>query len=113
MTPSHSEIIWSTHPAETVPPNATKVWDHLARWHTWREVLDNDRSEATTQKAARYQLVTPVSGAVVQETQAQYREFGLKQADPDSVPSVPSVPEPSSALLTLLGFSLLVFRRQR
>ena len=48
------------------------------------------------QLAARYQLVTPVSGAVVLETQAQYQQAGLQPVPPESVPTVP---EPSATVL--------------
>ena len=51
----------------------------------------------------RYQLVTPVSGAVVLETQAQYDQAGLKPVDPDSVPIVP---EPETWML--IGVCLVV-----
>ncbi|MFN7139902.1 MAG: VIT domain-containing protein, partial [Limisphaerales bacterium] len=51
--------------------------------------------------AAKYQLVTPVSGAVVLETQQQYADSGLVPVDPSSVPTVP---EPST--YALLGFGM-------
>jgi hypothetical protein len=61
--------------------------------------------------AALYQLVTPVSGAVVLENAQQYQETGLKPVDPQTVPSVP---EPSTfALFLLAGGALLVMRRSR
>ena len=113
LSPPRTAVKWTTAPEETIPSDARKVWDHLARWNVWREVLDSDRSPAVVKRAALYQLVTPVSGAVVLETQAQYREFGLKQVDPNSVPSIPSIPEPSSALLIMMGASLFLFRRQK
>ena len=48
---------------------------------------------ARAELAARYQLVTPFSGAVVLETQQQYADHGLTPADGDATPKVPSVPE--------------------
>lgn len=113
LNPAIIKEQWITHPAGTIPNNATKVWDHLVRWRVWREVLNSKRSDTLVNKAALYQLVTPVSGAVVLETKAQYKEFGLEQADPNSVPSVPTIPEPSSALLTFIGLSMLILRRTR
>ena len=44
---------------------------------------------ARAELAARYQLVTPFSGAVVLETQAQYDEHGLTPADGDATPQDP------------------------
>ena len=67
------------------------------------------------QELARYQLVTPNAGSVVLETQAQYDKHGLKQVDSATtpmMPTVPFVPEPSTATLLLSG-SALLFRRRR
>jgi|MDTC01.2.fsa_nt_gb hypothetical protein len=75
------------------------------------------------QELARYQLVTPNAGSVVLETQAQYDKHGLKQDDKHGLkqvdsattpmmPTVPFVPEPSTATLLLSG-SALLFRRRR
>jgi hypothetical protein len=66
-----------------------------------------------TQLAARYQLVTAVSGAVVLETKAQYERAGLKPVD---AATVPVVPEPETWVLMLLGIVLFVpgmVRRRR
>jgi hypothetical protein len=60
--------------------------------------------------AGRYQLVTPVSGAVVLETAQQFRETGLTPANPLSVPGVP---EPGTWVLVLLGLSVLLLWRTR
>ncbi len=58
--------------------------------------------------ALALQLVTPVSGAVVLERKEQYDRYGLTPADPNSVPTVP---EPATALLALLGGGALLLRR--
>ena len=57
--------------------------------------------------AARYQIVTAVSGAVVLETNAQYERAGLKPAE---AASVPVVPEPQTWMLMLLAFTVFVPR---
>lgn len=68
------------------------------------------RFEEATRLAARYQLVTPVSGAVVLETQAQYQRAGLQPAPPQSVPTVP---EPGAGLLLMAGLVIWGMNRRR
>ncbi len=80
---------------------------HLARLWAAEEVsrlCAARRFDDAVRLAARYQLVTPVSGAVVLETQAQYERAGLQAAPPESVPTVP---EPSAAHLLLLALLVL------
>jgi hypothetical protein len=94
----------------------SKVWDQLAR--SWAAGAVEDPSTPMTgseraELAARYQMVTPYSGAVVLETQAQYDEFGLTPADADATPHVPNVPEPSSCLLVLVSAAAALLRRKR
>ena len=100
---------------EPPPPGARVASTHLAR--LWaadrvRELLDSGTAEARTSAqalAVRHQLVTPVSGAVVLETAAQYEAAGLEPVDPDSVPTVP---EPAFwALLAVGALALLLAGR--
>ncbi len=63
--------------------------------------------------AAKYQLVTPVSGAVVLETLEQFRQHGLEPIDADSAPSVPGLPEPSTWLMFLIGAMGALLRRSQ
>lgn len=92
---------------------------HLARLWAYGKVLgicrtaDSRKLDAAAQLAAAYQLVTPVSGAVVLETEEQYREAGLKPVDPRSVPSI--VPEPPMwiALGLMMVLMLTVIHRKR
>jgi hypothetical protein len=101
------------------PPDIPQVPDHLVRHHVYTAVLDEFKGtnlvpEALAQRAARYQLVTPYSGAVVLETQEQYDRAGLAAVDPESTPKIPNVvPEPSRMLLLLAGLMLMICRRQR
>jgi hypothetical protein len=95
-------------PAGEVPEDGAvrRVSKHLARLWAFEEVarLAAGRSrEAAVALAAQYQLVTPVSGAVVLETQQQFAQAGL---EPVSAETVPSVPEP--AALWWVGAALML-----
>jgi len=86
---------------------------HLARLWARDEVdrLAAQRKPAEAAKeAARHQLVTSVSGAVVLENQAQFDAAGLRPVDAQSVPSIP---EPSAAAVLLLGGAMLLLARRR
>ena len=56
--------------------------------------------------AARYQLVTPVTGAVVLETAEQYRASGLAPVDAGSVPTIP---EPGMVALLIVAGGFLIW----
>jgi hypothetical protein len=93
----------------TPPAADAPTTSHIARLWAFDEVRrraaaagDEARRQAI-ELAVRYQLVTPVSGAVVLETQAQYDQAGLKPVDPHSVPIVP---EPETWML--IGVCLVV-----
>jgi hypothetical protein len=60
--------------------------------------------------ALQLQLVTPVSGAVVLETQEQYDRHNLAPIDPATAPTIP---EPGAALLLAFGGAWLGGRRLR
>ncbi|GAA5131189.1 PEP-CTERM sorting domain-containing protein [Luteolibacter yonseiensis] len=111
------EFSWNwkrTETSEGLP--GSRVWDHLAR--QWAAATaENPKTgmddAARSELAAGYQLVTPVSGAVVLETQQQYREHGLTPVDGSATPSIPSVPEPSTGLLVILTTAAALMRRKR
>ncbi len=100
----------------TPPSDGAKVWDQLARYAAYdqliRQTQTADIMPAHTAQAAKYQLVTPWSGAVVLETKAQYDKHGLTPVDPKTTPDIPAVPEPSTMalMLPMLWFGL---RRRR
>ncbi|MEQ1717962.1 MAG: hypothetical protein ABL907_18640, partial [Hyphomicrobium sp.] len=84
--------------------------DHIARLWANETVLtlmaqgESNRAGAVT-LATDHRLVTPVSGAVVLETQQQYDESHLT---PVTTASVPTVPEPEEwALILLAGLAFL------
>jgi hypothetical protein len=83
-----------------------RLWanDTIGRMKSKREV------EQATKLAGLFQLVTPVSGAVVLETQQQYDQTGLKAVEAQTVPSIP---EPSIGALVLLGLILMHVVRRR
>jgi hypothetical protein len=85
--------------------NIIRLWarDEILKLAVTRKKADRD----TALEIARiYQLVTPVSGAVVLETAAQYKEAGLEPSDPANAPNV--VPEPSTCALLFTGFGVLL-----
>lgn len=111
--PETHTVSWQLLPASAPAPSGQKVWDQLARWHTWSKLQKTNPDPMLCDKMAKYQLVTPVSGAVVLESQEQYQEFDLSQVDPDTVPEIPNTPEPSSLLLILLGATATLMQRRR
>jgi hypothetical protein len=98
----------------------TQGSDHIARlWanHRTLELLrtnPNANRAAAAALATRYQLVTPVTGAVVLETKQQYDESRLTPASPASVPTVPEPHEWMLILIVCAFLGWLVLRnRQR
>lgn len=85
--------------------------DHLARLHALGRILElaetgrePERGEAVA-LASLFQLVTPVTGAVVLENASQYRAAGLT---PVGAATVPGVPEPETwALIAVVALVLL------
>jgi hypothetical protein len=102
---------------EKQPPNKPKASSHLARLWAADQVAALLQAGKAAQRtdavklAAAYQLVTPVSGAVVLENQQQYDEAKLHPGDPDEVPSIP---EPGTLVLLLTAlFPLIWFAWER
>lgn len=61
--------------------------------------------------ARRCRLVTPVSGAIVLETKAQYERHGLDdEADLNAVPAVPEPEEWLLIIVALLALGFVVYR---
>ena len=84
--------------------------DHIARLWANERVLELMRADPVRNRAAavalatQYRLVTPVSGAVVLETQQQYDESRLT---PVSQATVPTIPEPHEWALALIACAAL------
>lgn len=100
--------------ASSFEPKGKETSLHLARLWAADEVgrlIKARQAQSAMRIAATYQLVTPVSGAVVLENQAQYAAAGLEPVAGDTVPMIP---EPRSILLLLLGLvALLAWARRR
>ena len=104
------------------PSEAIETSNHLARLWANDEVArilaagDESLNEAATMLAARYQLVTPMTDAVVLDTAEQYRVVDLTPVEKGTVPVV-SEPEMFEKLtvvviLTVL-LSWLIYRSRR
>ena len=97
----------------TDPAITTATSAHLARLWAAGEVAGLLANGAPAQReqalalAVRYQLVTPVSGAVVLETAAQYKAAGLEPVPPGSVPTIP---EPETWLMMIVALAVLAWR---
>jgi len=91
---------------------AVQTSDHLARLWANDEVArtlalrDESLTDEATALAVRYQLVTPVSGAVVLETSEQYRASGLQPVDAGTVPTIP---EPGMVALLIVAGAFLIW----
>lgn len=115
VAPSFSLERAAMAPSE-VPADAKKTSEQIVKLWAFGEVNhlfqspQPGQTEQAVPIAVRYQLVTPVSGAVVLETQQQYDEAGLKPVDPDTVPTVP---EPEVWFLIGIAIAVIGWEVQR
>ncbi len=105
------------HAADTTNSVAGVEADlHLARlWardtiHELGAARSSAKQDTAIAMAMDYQLVTPVSGAVVLESMEQFERFGLEPVDPETTPDI--IPEPGSCML-VVGFVLYFVMRRR
>src|SRR5262245_8452437 len=93
--------------------------DHVARLWASEQVLALLQADPTTHRraalalAAKYRLVTPVSGAVVLETRQQYEESGLTPASPSTVPTVPEPHVWAMIVVALSALTWLLWRQSQ
>ncbi len=105
---------WRRERVAVAPGVEARGSRHLVRLWARDHILDlagQRQVGEAVEWAGRWQLVTPVSGAVVLETRAQYAAAGLKPVDPLTTPQV--VPEPQTWLLMALGLGLLMWGSRR
>jgi hypothetical protein len=104
---------------EAPPEWGTRASDHLARLWAFDEIqrlslaAGPKSRERAVDLARSYQLVTPMSGAVVLENQQQYKQAGLRPAD---AWKVPTIPEPSTFLLlgvAAAAMAVIYLRKRR
>lgn len=102
------ELGWVWDRTETPPGVAVNGSAHLVRlWAVGevRRALREGRLDEARRLAARWHLVTPVTGAVVLETKEQYERNGLKPVDPRQAPT--AVPEPETWALLAVGVAVM------
>jgi len=99
--------------ASEVLTGAKRTSAHLARLWAYEQIRRRDRRtpdpkgvKARIKLAADYHLVTPLTGAVVLETEEQFKDAGLEPAPEDSVPTIP---EPETVLLMIVVALVLLF----
>ena len=94
-----------------LPDGAVAASKHLGRLWAAAETARIFRpGQAPSVKEAQdlalpWNIVTPVTGAVVLETKKQYEENGLEAADPNSVPVVP---EPSAVFTIAIALCVVL-----
>jgi len=107
------EFVRSSKKLETPRTSeAIETSDHLARLWANDEVgrilapRDASLEDKAILLAAQYQLVTPVTGAVVLENAQQYRANDLKPVDAGTVPTIP---EPEMIVLFIVAGAFMLW----
>lgn len=114
------ELVRTSEKGEQSPDaaGAKETSSHLARLWANDEINrlmasgDEKKTEEATRLAVQYQLVTPVSGAVVLETQEQYNQAGLQPVEPGTVPTIPE-PEMIVLIAVVAAMFMWMLWRQK
>lgn len=103
------------HLYRVVVANELRSWlEELYRQQGTLKPTDyQDRLNMKATQIATAQLVTPITGAVVLETQAQYDANDLEPADPNTVPNVPEPEQAALVIGALIALALLGRRHWR
>lgn len=101
-----------------VMPLEQKTSDHLVRLWAYDEIRkhmhgDLDEQRSAVETAQLYQLVTPISGAVVLETHEQYIAAGLEPVAEGTVPTIPEPEEWALMIVAVLVLGYAYARRRR
>lgn len=114
LRPLRTRVVHTGEGAELQVLKGVRTSDHLARLWAAGEVaeLSAAHHDDAVELATRYRLVTPVSGAVVLESAAQYEAAGL---DPGGSPALgsPSVPEPETWAMLVLAAGILTWHAKK
>ena len=93
--------------------------EHLVRLWAKEEVErlvasgNSAKIEKAQELAARWQIVTSISGAVVLESAAQYKEAGLEPVKKHTVPTVPEPEEWALIIVTMMVLLWSYFNKRR
>ena len=96
-------------------PGEQRTSEHLVRLWANDEIARMvqgvvDHRREAVELAGKYQLVTPVSGAVVLESKAQHDAAGLQPVPEGTVPTIPEPEEWALAVVALLMIFLAARR---
>lgn len=133
-------LAWSEDPAADIGGAIAEYFDAAPRWTIRRvpgssqgmvtgsehveklwalqevqHLLDQgpDKRDAALALAGKFRLVTPASGAVVLESDAQYLAAGLTPPDPSVVPTIPEPETWAMLIIACLAFGWALRQRRR
>jgi hypothetical protein len=119
LATSQSQVLTIERRQQPTAEGLAKGSDHIVRLWASERVLELTRAgvvknrEAAVSLATQYRLVTPVSGAVVLESKAQYDANRLTPVAPATLPTVPEPHEWALALLACVALLCLAWRQRQ